>query len=215
MLKKPILHHLQHVLRKGDGYLFRLVDSNKQPFLAELKHDSAYIIKKLAVDSELPIKVTLILAVLKNEHFAYALQKLTELGVYRIVPYRAKRSVVKINDEAHKAEHYRKIITEAAEQSLRTSVPELCPFADLATLNTYRSAQNYFAYVREEANYLDYSRLDSSVTCLIGPEGGFTSEEAQAFSALGFKAVSLGKRILRAETAAIYLMSNIAGAKEK
>ncbi|MDO4757010.1 MAG: RsmE family RNA methyltransferase [Parabacteroides sp.] len=213
-LNEEILHHMKVVLRKSDGYKFRLCDVKGQAFLAELKDDKAFILERLEDDKELPIKVTVVMSLIKNERFDFCLQKLTELGVYQIVPYMANRSIIKIKDAEHKLKRYRKIVQEAAEQSLRTSVPYIPEIIDQKGLANYLSTYNYVAYEKNDDRYIPYADLENDVTIIIGPEGGFEEKEIEAFKALGFQAISLGKRILRAETAALYVMANIAGANE-
>lgn len=214
-LDDAILHHIKTVLRKKDGYLFRLIDSVNHCYLSKLENDKAIILEELVEDSELDIDVTIVLALIKNDKFDFALQKLTELGVSRIVPYMAERSIIKINDEKKKLERYRKIVTEASEQSHRLVVPEIMPVAKLNDLENYLSDFNFVAYEKDKGHYIDYLSLDKSVTVIIGPEGGFSPSEIEKIEALGFMPRSLGKRILRAETAAMYVMSNIGGARER
>ena len=210
-LTNEILHHLKTVLRSNDGYEFCLVDVSHQAFLAELFNGHAKIIKKLDVDCELDIDVTVILSLIKNERFDFCLQKLTELGVKRIVPLMAHRSIIKVKDEEKKLSRYQKIVTEAAEQSRRLYVPKIEAFAKIDDLEKYKSDYNYVAYEKNFDKQIDYRLIDRDFTYVIGPEGGFEEYEIAKLLAMGFKTMSLGKRILRAETAAIYVMANLGG----
>ena len=210
-LPKEILHHLKHVLRSNDGERFRIVDANRHLYLCCLKDNNAMILEELMEKRELPVEVTVVMSLIKNERFDFALQKLTELGVYQILPFKAQRSIVKIKDEEAKLERYRKIVTEASEQSLRLAVPKIPEIVDMKKLANYKSLGNYLAYEKMPDSHLPYGELPSSITVVIGPEGGFTDDEVEKFEALGFVPVALGKRILRAETAAMYVMANIAG----
>ena len=123
-LDEAILHHIKDVLRKKDGYTFRLVDANNRCFLAALKGDNALVQEELNEDHELSVDITIVMSLIKNDKFDLTLQKLTELGVKRIVPYVAKRSVVKVKDAEKKLDRYRKIVREAAEQCHRDHVPD-------------------------------------------------------------------------------------------
>ena len=214
-LAKETLHHIKTVLRKKDGYTFRMIDEDKRAYLLKLVNDEAEVLQELIEDSELDVDVTVVLALIKNDKFDFALQKLTELGVSRIVPYAAERSVIKINDEKKKLERYRKIVTEASEQSHRLVVPEITSVAHINDLKEYLSDYNYVAYEKDKGHYIDYLKIDNSVTVIIGPEGGFSPNEIEKIESLGYLPRSLGKRILRAETAALYVMSNIGGARER
>ena len=215
LLDSEILFHLRQVLRKKNAYTFRLVDAHNNLFLAELSDDKAIIKERIEEDRELDIDVTIILSLIKNDKFDFCLQKLTELGVTRIVPYEASRSIIKIKDKKAKLDRYRKIVKEASEQSLRSYTPIIDDIIDIKSLGKYKSKYNYVAYEKNFANYIPYRDIDESVTVIIGPEGGFELQEIDEFEKTGFECVSLGKRILRAETAALYVMSNISGAREK
>lgn len=207
-LRDDILYHLTKVLRSTNK-TFRLVDYNSDVFLAELSDNKAHIIKKINENNELDTDITVIMSLIKQDKFELTLQKLTELGVKRIIPYNAKRSIVKETKTDKKLERYKKILTEASEQSHRNIVPEILPAIDLKDIEKYKSDLNIVAY-EKETNCLG-SLKAKSITIIIGPEGGFEEDELNKIISLGFNSLSLGKRILRAETAAIYLTSLIVG----
>ena len=212
-LNSEINYQLYKVLRAQDGYEFRLVDNNANVFLCELRNKLAFIKEQLDEDNELKTEITVILSLIKNDKFDFAIQKLTELGVKRIVPYIAKRSVVKQGKGNNKIDRFKKIVCEASEQSHRNCIPEICDYATYKDLNKYLSDINIIAY-EKNYNIVNNFSDSKSITILIGPEGGFEKEEVEAIESLGFKSISLGKRILRAETAAIYLTSIIVGANQ-
>lgn len=208
-LDEEILHHLIKVLRKDSSYLFRIADGNGDIYHARLldqKH--CQILDCLQENNELSCEITCILSLIKSDKFELSIQKLVELGVKRIVPYEARRSVMKIK-EKKKMERYRKIAQEAAEQSHRNVVPEISDPAGLKQLKDYLSDKNYICY-ESEKKIADIPYSDS-ITYIIGPEGGFEQQEYEMIRDLGFESVSLGKRILRAETAAICMTSIIVG----
>lgn len=208
-LDDDILYHLVKVLRKDNTYTFRICDSSRQIFLANLISNKECLIKaKLNENNELDCDITCILSLIKNDKFELTIQKLVELGVKRIVPYKAIRSVVKVKDNK-KLDRIKKIVLEACEQSHRNMIPEVCDFADIKDLEKYKSEKNYICYESEK----DIKDIEpcKSITYVIGPEGGFTEDEYRKICSLGFESISLGKRILRAETAAIYMTSIIVG----
>jgi len=208
-LDKEILYHLIKVLRKDNTYIFRICDKQKQIFHAHLINPTqCQILEQLDENNELDTEITCILSLIKSDPFELCIQKLTELGVSRIVPYNARRSVMKIK-EAKKLLRYEKIAREAAEQSHRNRIPEITAPISIEDLHRYLSERNYICYESEMNN----SQIESSgsITYMIGPEGGFDKEEYEKICSLGFESVSLGKRILRAETAAIYMTSIIVG----
>ena len=103
----------------------------------------------------------------------------------------------------------KKIVKEAAEQSHRNLIPEVCEVALLKDLDKYKSENNYICY-ESSRNIVDIS-CNKSITYIIGPEGGFDDREYEKIRVMGYEPISLGKRILRAETAAIYMTSIIVG----
>ena len=208
-LDKEVLHHLIKVLRKDSDYTFRIADMKGKIFHAHLIDDKRCMIDEfLDENNELDCNITCILSLIKNDKFELCIQKLTELGVKRIVPYNARRSVVKIR-EKKKLERFEKIAREASEQCHRNFIPEICDPCDLKDLKNYLSERNYICY-ESEKNISDIDK-SSSVTYIIGPEGGFEDQEYEKIVSMGFESISLGKRILRAETAALYMTSLIVG----
>ncbi len=201
------LYHLKKVLRKQNGWNFRIADCTGTIYLAELNGDCALIKENTHENNELDTDITVILALVKSDKFEMSLQKLTELGVKRIVPYNARRSVVEITKNS-KLDRFRKIVKEASEQSHRNIIPEVCEAVNLKDIRNYMSKNNYIAYEKEDEKFSDID-CKESVTVVIGPEGGFEPAEFEKFRKLGFKSISLGKRILRAETAAIFMTSLI------
>ncbi len=205
LLSEDILYHLQKVLRKDASYTFRIADGEGKICLAHLSGKThARIIEILDEDNELPQNITVILSLIKQDKFEWALQKLTELGAARIVPYIAERTQI-VPEGKKKWERFRRIVQEAAEQSHRNRIPELCDPVDKKGLSSYLSDQNLLAYEKEDTDLTKTNVKEGSVSLLIGPEGGFSEEEIAYFKELGFRSLSLGKRILRAETAAVYL----------
>lgn len=208
-LSDDILYHLVKVLRKDTNYKFRVADSTGKIYYANLINNKECKIGACTEENnELNCDITCILSLIKNDKFELTLQKLVELGVKRIVPYKSVRSVIKVKDNK-KLDRLNKIVKEACEQSHRNIIPEVTDFADLKDLEKYKSERNYICY-ESEKNITEIPSC-KSITYIIGPEGGFEDNEYKKICEFGFESVSLGKRILRAETAAIYMTSIIVG----
>jgi 16S rRNA (uracil1498-N3)-methyltransferase len=152
--------------------------------------------------------VTILLAVFKFDRMEWAIEKCTELGVSRIVPVIARRTDAHLASAAAKrAERWRRIALQAAEQSRRASPPEIADptkLQDAASLNT--GALRIVLAESEQQNLLRdvlASHSGGEIILAIGPEGGWAENELQIFQNAGWVAASLGSTILRAETAAI------------
>ena len=149
------------------------------------------------------IKITLAQALPKSSKMDDIVQKSTELGVFEIIPVTTERSIPK----SDKSERWNKIAKESAEQSGRVHVPQIKNTVSFDEL--LKSCENYGLKLlpwecensRSLKTELVNNKNASSVLILIGPEGGFSPKEAEKASLKGFKSVSLGKRILRTQTA--------------
>lgn len=208
-------HHAFNVLRLHHETV-RLVYDGTAYFAEVYREGKRGLAKILSEDpniNELPADITLCMALIRREKFELVLQKATELGVSRIVPFVSSRCVAKDRQErAEKVMARRKaIVVEAAEQCKRNRIPELVEPVKLSELPRFRSDVNLAAYEKARASALRLKDVlpASSVTAVIGPEGGFSEAEIEELSQNGFQPVTLGNRILRAETAAYYLCSVI------
>lgn len=215
-LNKDTAYQCIHVLRYQNGKIIRCVDQNGVVALCSIRIDKDDVFAQaneiLNNDSEMRIKVTLIQALIRKERWEYLLQKATELGIYRIVPIELKRNIVRwdANDSKNKHDRYQKIMIEAAEQSKRSYIPKLDSIIKINEIEKYKSDINIVAYENEVKTHLrNHIRKDASVTIVCGPEGGFEESEIDYLITKGFISVSLGKRILRAETAGLYILSGI------
>ena len=200
-LDDEILFHLKRVLRKMKGYEFRLIDKENKAFLCTLEDERAKVISAIKEERELRHELVLALALIKHDRFEWAIQKATELGVSKIIPLISERVMIKDDSEVKRIKRYQKIAKEAAEQSLRHRIPEITSFMSLDEVASLPVTNKLLAYEKEEEKKLeDY---DDDTLIVIGPEGGFSKKEYQLLMECGFSSISLGKRILRAETAAI------------
>ena len=218
------IHHLLHVMRakKGDEIeavvdekLYNLVIESVNPFQIKINYE-------IPVDSELPAEVTLFFALAKGDKIDFVVQKATELGASKIVLMKTSRCVVKFDEDnvSKKLERYRKIAKEASEQSHRNKIPEIVGVVDINNIPDNLLADvNLLAYEKEAGKTtsgFECIRDKKSVSVFIGPEGGFSEEEINSLiKKPNFSLVSLGKRILRTETAAVYALSVIGFLLEK
>lgn len=222
-----IKHHLKNVMRFHDGDLVIVIDETGRNFQMEIKDvDKGLLYSQELIenDSELDVAVTLIYAWPKGSKWELVLQKAAELGVNRIVPWQSMRSIVKVDSQkyAKKRVRYQKILDEAVEQAKRNTRVILEDPVDLKGIKAYLGDHNLVAY-EETAKQGDHTGLGrimaevkagDSLTIIVGSEGGIDSQEIAYFKELGIKSCSLGKRILRSETAPLYLLSIIGYERE-
>ena len=222
-LSEEDVHHVLHVMRMRKDDEIEVVANNKL-YLCRLANTNpldVFIVHEIKSDVEINEEITLLFALTKGDKIDLVLQKATELGVKKIVLVQTERSVVRFDqaDFEKKKVRYQKIVKEASEQSHRLMIPELLGVFDLKKLPKEAfSDLNYVAYEKDAGDTSEaFSDLkkNCSVSILVGPEGGFSEEEINLLVNQGFKRTSLGKRILRAETAAIYALSVIGYLLEK
>lgn len=208
-------HHVFDVLRTSSKEKIRVVTKNSQVFLGHvLEKPFLHIDQKIDTEQEKQ-SITLCCALIKQDKFEWMLQKACELGVSKIVPFTSKNTVVKLDEK--KAEkkwaRWNEILVGACKQCNRDTLVELNPVVSLKDLDFYKMDCNLVAYEKEKdaskhiAHYLQ--KGSTSITVCIGPEGGFEESEIQQLNNFGYENCSLGKNILRAETAACYILSAI------
>jgi 16S rRNA (uracil1498-N3)-methyltransferase len=203
-------HYLLRVLRLRDGDQFIAMDGMGEWLLAQLQGEQGKILGSLAVKMELPVSITLMMALPKGNGFDEVVRCCTELGVTCIAPVLSDRSL--LNPSSQKLERWRRIASEAAEQSERTFVPTIL---DPVTFNTFlNKAVATHRYICEaRGNYPHLKQVINNTTndiiIAIGPEGGWTNQEIEMAVKLEFQPISLGRRILRAVTAPIVAISLI------
>jgi|HubBroStandDraft_6_1064221.scaffolds.fasta_scaffold290951_1 16S rRNA (uracil1498-N3)-methyltransferase len=214
--------HLARVLRAEPGQIYDIV-SNGFLHRAEITSVSEQKIdftlhEELSSDAALPLH--LLLAVFKFDHMEWAIEKATELGISRITPILARRTEKHLAQTALKrSERWRRIALEASKQSRRTTIPEIAdPIALKPALEQEQSPTRILLSETEQQTTLTAALTDSvrptgyesvvlnspiTHAIAIGPEGGWTPEEISLFTQHQWQPVTLGPRILRAETAAI------------
>ena len=216
-------HHLGVVLRAQAGQLYELSDGVRVCLgrIEKVARDSV----EFALLEELPaeeprLQVVLLLSVVKFDAFEWAIEKATELGVTEIVPLAAARSEKALVAASEKrSERWRKIVLEAAQQSRRVGLPVLQPIIKPETAFSARGERlGIFLSERAEAPALRVvlrDRAASQAVLAIGPEGGWTDEERDLAVKAGFHEASLGRLILRTETAVIAALASLSFALGK
>ena len=211
-------HQILHVLRLGDGDEVRVLDNQGQVYEVRLVVDHAsdtlrgVILSSDAESAEPGTQVSLCFGLTNRDKVELILQKGTEVGVSAFFPFISERTLIQTTDlSAAKFERWERIIREAAEQSGRGRLPRL--HRPMAMEDCARKVSGNHARVLaawEEAGAGPANRLSTvlpvkveSLALFVGPEGGFSRDEIQSIQNLGGEVVSLGKRILRMETAAI------------
>ena len=215
------VHHIIHVMRMTSGDLFEVVDQQKI-YVVQIITTHPFSVKIIDIkyeDSEINENITLFFALAKGDKIDLVIQKATELGVHQIVLFRSKRCVTNFDnkDINKKIERFYKIAKEASEQSHRLLIPEIIGVIDIKDADKYKNDINYVAYEKcagKTTNSLEIQK-DHSISIMIGPEGGFDESEIEMLNKMGFQSISLGKRILRCETAAIYALSVLSFELEK
>ncbi len=215
------VNHIRNVLRMKPGEDVRVNDGRGKTYLcciSSYEEQTAVldILKELDSDTELPSRIILFQGLPKGDKMEWIVQKAVELGAYSIVPFAAKRSVVKLDEKkaAKKQARWQLIAKGAAEQSGRGIIPEV------STVRTFAEALGMAGELdvvlipyeleegmKETARVLENIECGQSVGIFIGPEGGFEEEEVERAKAARAHAVTLGKRILRTETAGLTALS--------
>jgi 16S rRNA (uracil1498-N3)-methyltransferase len=168
-----------------------------------------------AVDRELPLVFTLALGMPANERMDTLVEKATELGASVIQPLVCERSVLRLAGEraAKKVAHWQAVAIAACEQCGRTRVPQIAAVSALPDWLAQLPANDVSRWVLSLAQAKRPTELDpprAGVVCLSGPEGGLSASEEAAAQAAGFVPVSLGPRVLRADTAPLALLAHLA-----
>lgn len=227
VLKGEQAGHLVRVLRAQAGMEYDIVAGGRvwHSVAASVSPEEVRfnLVAEVTADPALPI--TLLLSIFKFDRMEWAIEKATELGVESIVPMIAKRSEKHLALAAAKrVERWRRIAHEAAQQSRRSDVPTIEDAVSLKDAARASSQSSRFVLAEQERGVTLRQAVDEllaasgdaipKIRIAVGPEGGWSNEEAALWDAEGWKAVSLGPRILRAETAAITALSVVASMLE-
>ncbi len=194
----------------SQNYIVKIVEYNKEKITCK-------IIGKLNKSVETNIDITIYQGLPKADKMELIIQKTTEIGVKKIVPVAMERSIVKLNekDAKKKIERWQKIAEVAAKQSKRDIIPKIENVIKISEFCSEINEYDLFivAYENEEEitlkQILKQNKGIKKIGVLVGPEGGIDEKEIKKLKQSGAKVVSLGKRILRTETAPIAIASNI------
>ena len=215
--------HILKVLRMGKGDHFILMDGkgNRHEAVIESSRHKELLVRlerPLPPPSVSPVKIILCQALLKSRAMDYLIEKASELGVNAIIPFSSERTVIRLNENraANRAKHWREVAQNAAKQSDRMKPAKIflpISFKELMGKREHDDSIKVILWEKEESKDLKEILRDSSSLTkfigIVGPEGGFSKEEINTAKEAGFTPVSMGRRILRAETAAITLVAII------
>lgn len=222
IIKGNDYHHIKNVMRmKLEDKVYCCYDSHTYLcMIDEFMFDSVKLkkISEITKNSELAIDVTIAHGLVRREKMEEVIRRITELGAHEYIPVLMERSIVKIKDNKNsKLDRQKTIVKEACEQSHRNrlmDVSDILSFKDFLSLN---KKYDLCLYAYEESGRSNNYNLKKylkefkgkNILVLVGPEGGFSEKEVDLLEKNDFNSVGLGARILRTETAPLYLMSVI------
>ena len=212
--EKSDCNHIQNVYRLNVGDKLRIVDGEYEYFTQIIEISKKEVAVKILEKNEdsysLNINIDVAMGILKNDKMNLAIQKLTEIGVKSIIPLKTERVVVRINE---KKEKWDTVARETLKQCRGVKFTEILPVKKLAEIDYKKYDKIIFAYENSnESKSLSeiIKQKDKNILYIIGPEGGITQEEVDFLKNNKAIEISLGKRILRAETAVIVVCGIIA-----
>ncbi|UUD35786.1 16S rRNA (uracil(1498)-N(3))-methyltransferase [Mycoplasmopsis citelli] len=208
ILPKETLKHLQVIRGKNKQFICVY---DQEFYLCILENNVAKILQKIKENHELPFEVVLAISVIKLERFEWILQKATELGVSKIIPVHSTYcdgDLIKYKFNK-KIQRFESIIQNAAEQSFRNKIPILEKIHTFEEALQYPIESKYLAHEKINLSKTLATQINNACMFFVGPEGGFSNQEIIQAQAQNVEIISLGSRIMRAETAAIYLLSQV------
>ena len=229
ILRGADVNHIRNVLRMRDGEELIICDGEGTDHFCRIRGNEgkdliADIMKKCPSEAELGTRIVLFQGLPKKDKMELIIQKAVELGVSRIVPVMTRRVIVKTSEdgkEQRKLERWQSIAKSAAEQSGRGIIPEISPVISFkealkmaggleCSLIPYENADNSSLGMQNSREVIRGLAGKKSVGIFIGPEGGFEDSEIEEAVSKGCRMISLGKRILRTETAGLAIIAVIA-----
>lgn len=215
ILNNDDLYHIKKVMRMKDNDSI-IVVHEKTAYLCcieNVKDNIEIVIKeeyeKINYNS---LEIVLIIPLLKEQKIDLILQKSTELGVTKIIPFLAERSIIKLKKEEYdkKIDRWTKIVKEASEQSHRIDIPLIEKPKNIEDLIDIEGLKIVCSTKEKEKNIRLLMKNNKScdrINIVIGPEGGLTDKEEEKLNKLGFESISLGTRIMRVETVPLFILS--------
>lgn len=215
------VNHIKNVLRMKIGEKLQISDGNNKKYICSVEafgeeEVRVSVLEELEADTELPSRIYLFQGLPKNDKMELIVQKAVELGAYEIIPVAVKRAVVKLDAKkaAKKVERWNGIAESGAKQSGRAVIPKVTGVMDYKEALAYAKKLDIIMMPYELAEgmadtkaFIERIEPGQSVGIFIGPEGGFDWEEVELAVSAGAKIVTLGKRILRTETAGLAVLS--------
>ena len=215
------VNHMKNVLRMRCGEELMVSDGNNLKYRCSVEgyeEEQAVlrILEEMDVDTELSSRIYLFQGLPKQDKLELIVQKAVELGVYRVIPVSTRRAVVRLDQKkaGKKAERWQQIARSAAKQAKRGYVPEVAfPMSYREALEAARELDvilipyELAKDMKETKEIIERIRPGKSVGIFIGPEGGFEKEEVELALEYGAMPVTLGRRILRTETAGMAMLS--------
>lgn len=215
------VNHMKNVLRMKIGEELQVSDGENKKYRCKIeafteREVCVTILEELKSDTELPSKLYLFQGLPKSDKMEWIVQKAVELGVWEIIPVATKRAVVKLDEKkaAKKVERWNSISESGAKQSGRTVIPEVKQVMSYKEALAYAKQLDVVLIPYELAEGMQETKQlirsinpGQSVGIFIGPEGGFEQEEIGMAMESGATPVTLGKRILRTETAGLTMLS--------
>ncbi|ACZ01550.1 RsmE family RNA methyltransferase [Streptobacillus moniliformis] len=218
ILEVTEINHIKNVFRLKENDEVRVIDFEYEykGIVKEInkKNILISISDKKEDNYSLSFNLDVAIGLLKNEKMKLLIQKLTELGIRNIIPLKTERVVVKINE---KKEKWDLVVRESMKQCRAIKKTNVEILNEIKRIKYENYDKIIYAYENSESS-LNLKEIikkeDSNILLIIGPEGGFTKDEVKYLKSIGAIEISLGKRILRAETAAIVLAGSIINIKE-
>lgn len=216
------VNHMKNVLRMRKGQRVMVSDGNNHSYLCQVESYEEYskaelgIIEEQTLCTELPSRIYLFQGIPKQDKMELIVQKCVELGVYEVVPVIVKRCVVKLDDKRarKKVERWQQIAESAAKQAGRGIIPQIkepVSFGEAleraGELDVVLIPYELSEGMAQTRHIIESIKPGQSIGIFIGPEGGFEKEEAESAVKAGAEEITLGKRILRTETAGLTIVS--------
>ena len=210
-------YHIKTVMRMNECDKIEVV-YQKEVYLCSLEFNDNNIIihKEKKVDSKelLNKEIILVIPLLKETKMDYILQKATELGVTKIIPVEMERSIIKLDKgkEEKRIERWTRICKEASEQSMRVTIPVITEVKKLTELSDIDGTKMLCSTVEKQNTikmFLQSIKNYDKIIIVVGPEGGISPKEESLLNKQGFISVTLGNRIMRVETAPLFVLSTI------
>lgn len=214
ILYESDMHHIKNVMRMKENDIVEVI-FDKKLYLCTLDNNYNLIINNVINENnEFDKKIIALIGLTKEQKMDLILQKLTELGVSKIIPVNMERSIVKLDNKRmeKKLVRWNMICKEASEQSKRNSIPIVSDVIDFKDIKNINADLKLACSVSEKDNMISKYLMGNnynSICFVIGVEGGLSLREEEYLKSCNFTLVSLGNMVFRMETASIYMASII------